>query len=117
MIKDKGCAINVVIILASMIYFLYIIIPGTIEAVNLAKHGKVTKGVITHYYHIGSKATYVTEYKFMYKGKIYFGENIYVFDKKVGDSLNVLFLEENPKINIYYEHLHNDPLYSWLFPE
>jgi len=88
------------------LFFLIHISAGTIQTAFIAKNGIVTKGKIVDIRKIGSKGNREYYYQFSYKEKTYSGKTIYL-SKKIGDEVEVIFIQDNPNKNKLIERLEN----------
>ena len=101
--KRKIYLIHLVLIVFILFALIYVT-KGSIESANIARNGIITKGVITEIRISGGKGVKDYYYKFMYNGIIYKNYTIHL-SKNVGDSVNVLFIKNDPTKNKIEERL------------
>ncbi len=77
---------------------------GSIESAYLAKNGIFTKGVITDIRKSGSKGVKDYYYKFNYNGIEYSNSTLHL-SKNIGDTVEVVFIKDNPTKNRLKERL------------
>ena len=80
------------------------IAKGSIESAYLAQHGVFTKGVITDIRQSGSKGVEDYYYKFNYNGIEYSNSTLHL-TKDVGDTVEVVFIKDNPTKNRLKERI------------
>lgn len=80
-----------------VIHFLYVSIGKTIDNSELQKKGIVTNATITDVRKVGSKGIIRCSYTFEVNSFVYSGS--VDDDYKLGDTIQVLYLMENPAIN------------------
>ena len=80
-------------------YFIVVSSIKTIENFRLKRTGIYTKAIVYDQRHVGSKGVIKTYYEFMVDGKHYQGSSINNDNAKNGDTLNIVFLKSNPKVN------------------
>lgn len=92
------------VLIGFMLFTVGYIAKGSIESAYLAKNGVLTKGVITDIRQSGSKGVEDYYYKFNYNGIEYSNSTLHL-SKKVGDTVEVVFIKGNPKKNRLKERL------------
>ncbi len=80
------------------------IAKGSIESAYIAQKGVFTKGVITDIRQSGSKGVEDYYYKFNYNGIEYYNLTLHL-SKNVGDTVDVVFIKDNPSKNRLKESL------------
>lgn len=80
-------------------WVLYIIVRTHVGNALLKKEGKCSKAILTKNIIYSRNQVYNLEYEFTYKGETYTGNSLEVDEKKVGDSICVIYLESYPSIN------------------
>lgn len=88
--------------LFSVIY----ISSGSVLSAYIAKNGIMEKGIITDIIISGSKGVRDYHYRFNYNGIVYSNSTIHL-SKSIGDSVNVIFIKEDPSKNRLEERLVN----------
>ena len=94
-------SIGKVLIIASILYFIYAVLGTMIKISFLKRNSKCIKGVLipemTSFTHRYTNAYLV--YEFTIDGKSYTGNSLEKNTSKVGDSICVVYLESFPSIN------------------
>ena len=86
-----------IIIYALGVYMLFVMAKRTIEIYQLRNGGICTKAIIQKKYTERHKKVRV--YKFRVENKVYSGSSIYDWHLDIGDTLDIVYLPSNPKIN------------------
>lgn len=107
--KHKKLSIYWIIFIIVLIHFLYVSIGKTIENNNLTKCGSEAFGVINDVRKVGSKGIIRCTYEFSANNNFYSGfiDDDYL---SVGDTITVIYLDENPEINRakkFLDHINN----------
>lgn len=80
-------------------YFLFAAIKNTIVNYQLKKRGICTKAYVTGKQRVGSRGVPYVYYQFSYNNSTYSHYSSYDHKAEEGDSIIVVFLESNPKVN------------------
>lgn len=95
--KYAGVNMKNIIIYALGVYMLFVMAKRTIEIYQLRNDGICTKAIIQKKYTERHKKVRV--YKFRVENKVYSGSSIYDWHLDIGDTLDIVYLPSNPKIN------------------
>ena len=85
------------IIYVFCVFVFFVIAKRTIENYQLRNGGICTKAIIQNKYTERHKQVRV--YKFRVGNKVYSGTSIYDWHLDIGDTLDIVYLPSNPKIN------------------
>ena len=85
------------IIYVFCVFVFFVIAKRTIENYQLRNGGICTKAIIQNKYTERHKQVRV--YKFRIGNKVYSGKSIYDWHLDIGDTLDIVYLPSNPKIN------------------
>lgn len=85
------------IIYVFCVFVFFVIAKRTIEIYQLRNGGICTKAIIQNKYTERHKQVRV--YKFRVGNKVYSGTSIYDWHLDIGDTLDIVYLPSNPKIN------------------
>ena len=106
-IPKKGISFRRILSIGIVLLFFLYVLNGSIDAAILAKNGIVTKGVIVDIRKRGGgKPGHYYYYRFYYNGRLYTNSDQFIY-KEIGDSVDVIFLKDNPKENHVIETLEN----------
>lgn len=90
--------ISLVVLLIVILWFLFTVVKKTKINSNLYKNGEITNAIVTNTKKVGGKGIFRCTYFFSINGVKYEGwvdDDFY----KVGDTIQIFFLKNNPKIN------------------
>lgn len=92
------------VLISFVLFAVGYIAKGSIESAYLAQNGILTNGVITDIRQSGSKGVEDYYYKFNHNG-IYYSNSTIHLSKNIGDTVEVVFIKNNPKKNRLKERL------------
>lgn len=92
------------VLIGFMLFAIGYIAKGSIESAYIAQNGILTKGIITDIRQSGSKGLEDYYYKFTYNGIDHSNLTLHL-SKNIGDTVEVIFIKDNPTKNRLKERL------------
>jgi uncharacterized protein YneF (UPF0154 family) len=102
--KELKKVIAIILFIAICCWLVYKSFEQTLLNSRLKSENNKIRAVVTNKYKVGSKGTIQIDYSFTLSGKIYSGQ---ATNKRhnIGDSLDILYLKENPELNKSYSFI------------
>jgi hypothetical protein len=103
--KEFKKIIAIILFIAICCWLFYESFEQTLLNRRLKSENNKVRSVVTNRYKVGAKGTIQIDYSFTLNGKIYIGQ---ATNERfnIGDSLDVLYLKENPELNRSYGFIH-----------